>query len=190
MLKRCFTQNIDSLETQAGLPTDKLIAAHGNFDTSSCIECSRLMPNDMVKASIMKSEVLSCPDCSGLVKPNIVFFGEGLPPRFFRGYSDFQSCQLLIVMGTSLSVHPFASLIHRVGKDVPRLLINNQIVGEAWDKDSKGLYFGEGNIRDAKFIGDCDDGVEKLCELLGWKDELMKLAGRSGGGTKQQNVNS
>jgi NAD-dependent SIR2 family protein deacetylase len=48
----------------------------------------------------------------GLVKPDIVFFGEQLPERFYeRMEYDFPICDLLLVMGTSLVVHPFASLI-------------------------------------------------------------------------------
>jgi NAD-dependent SIR2 family protein deacetylase len=47
-----------------------------------------------------------------LVKPDIVFFGEQLPDRFYeRMEYDFPTCDLLLVMGTSLVVHPFASLI-------------------------------------------------------------------------------
>lgn len=40
MLLRCYTQNIDSLEHLAGLPKDRIVAAHGNFDSAHCIECS------------------------------------------------------------------------------------------------------------------------------------------------------
>ena len=43
-LHRCFSQNIDSLETQAGLPPDKLVAAHGNFDSARCIENGKAVP--------------------------------------------------------------------------------------------------------------------------------------------------
>lgn len=50
--------------------------------------------------------------CRGYVKPDIVFFGEQLPDRFYdRMEYDFPTCDLLLVMGTSLVVHPFASLI-------------------------------------------------------------------------------
>ncbi len=51
--------------------------------------------------------------CSeGLVKPDIVFFGESLPARFFQYMAtDFSKADLLIVLGTSLTVQPFASLI-------------------------------------------------------------------------------
>jgi NAD-dependent SIR2 family protein deacetylase len=39
LLLRCYSQNIDSLESAAGLPADKLIAAHGNFDSATCMDC-------------------------------------------------------------------------------------------------------------------------------------------------------
>ena len=54
-----------------------------------------------------------------------------LPERFFRlAAEDFPQCDLLIVTGTSLKVQPFASLVGRVGSDVPRLLVNRERVGE------------------------------------------------------------
>lgn len=50
--------------------------------------------------------------CGGLVKPGIVFFGESLPERFHdRAAEDFPAADLLVVMGTSLVVHPFAGLV-------------------------------------------------------------------------------
>ena len=66
--------------------------------------------------------------CKGVVKPDIVFFGENLPERFFKCVrEDFKQCDLLIVLGTSLVVQPFASLIDRVGPHCPRLLINMEV---------------------------------------------------------------
>ena len=58
----------------------------------------------------MKEEFARCDACGGLVKPSIVFFGEALPQRFAElAESDLSSCDLLVIMGTSLVVHPFAS---------------------------------------------------------------------------------
>merc|ERR1712013_174304 len=69
-------------------------------------------------------------NCKGVVKPDIVFFGENLPERFFKCVrEDFKQCDLLIVLGTSLVVQPFASLIDRVGPHCPRLLINMEKLG-------------------------------------------------------------
>lgn len=64
------------------------------------------------------------------MKPDIVFFGENLPSRFFEKVNeDFKKCDLLIIMGTSLQVQPFASLIGKVPKTTPRILINREQVG-------------------------------------------------------------
>jgi NAD-dependent SIR2 family protein deacetylase len=113
-------------------------------------------------------QVAKCPKCDGLVKPDIVFFGEALPERFFdHAEEDMPKCDLLIIMGTSLVVYPFASLQDLVSETCPRLLINREAVGN--------LDFGEKNVRDAMYQGDCDDGVLELARLLGWSDELLAL---------------
>jgi NAD-dependent deacetylase sirtuin 2 len=63
---------------------------------------------------IFKDEVPKCTECEGIVKPDIVFFGENLPIRFFDCVeNDFEECELLLVLGSSLIVQPFASLIDR-----------------------------------------------------------------------------
>jgi NAD-dependent deacetylase sirtuin 2 len=80
--------------------------------------------------TIFNGGIPRCDDCNGLVKPDIVFFGENLPYRFFESLErDFAEADLLIVMGTSLTVHPFASLIAEPATTVPRLLINREICG-------------------------------------------------------------
>mmetsp|Transcript_29076 Transcript_29076/g.64217 ORF Transcript_29076/g.64217 Transcript_29076/m.64217 type:complete len:389 (-) Transcript_29076:773-1939(-) len=184
LLLHCFTQNIDSLESQAGLPKDAVIAAHGNFDSAHCIQCNKEYPTDFVKGAVFQDKIATCTSCSGLVKPDIVFFGEGLPDRFFKlMLTDFPKCDLLVVMGTSLVVHPFAGLIYQVGPDVPRLLINREEVGLKSGLDRSRLRARSGgfdfdprtNYRDAKHLGDCDDGVWELCRLLGWEADLKAL---------------
>jgi len=60
----------------------------------------------------------------------LYFFGEGLPRRFHElCQTDFEKCDLLIVMGTSLKVQPFASLVDMVPDNCVRLLLNNEAVG-------------------------------------------------------------
>ena len=59
-----------------------------------------------------------------------------------------------------------ALLVGNVKRNIPRLLINKEVVGEAGGMFG-GLDFGSANYRDAKFIGECDQGVFKLAELLG-----------------------
>lgn len=90
-----FTQNIDTLETLAGLPPHLIVEAHGSFATAHCLKCRREVDREEVlKAGVRKGEVVRCnatvkavgkgKKCGGLVKPDIVFFGEGLPDRFFK----------------------------------------------------------------------------------------------------------
>jgi len=183
VLLRNFTQNIDTLEREAGVPGDALVEAHGSFAKAHCIVCKTEESVDVVKECIFSDKIPYCKKCNGLVKPDIVFFGENLPPRFFFQRSeDFPKCDMLIIIGTSLQVHPFASLVNEVTKTAPRVLINNQEVGKI---DPKMLMFGLGNngfrfgmksnYRDVSFIGDCQEGVWKLAELIGWKSDLEKL---------------
>lgn len=182
ILQRCYTQNIDSLEHLAGLPKDAVIAAHGNFDAAQCIDCQAEHDMDYVKDAIDSQIPARCisgkKKCRGLVKPSIVFFGENLPSRFFNSLpEDFEKADFLIVLGTSLVVQPFASLVDRVNENVPRVLVNMERVGEAPPElrslgYSKGFNFGEGNYRDVLYQGDCDAGIKELCRLLGWEDEL------------------
>ena len=106
-----------------------------------------------------------------------------LPERFFRlAAEDFPECDLLIVTGTSLKVQPFASLVGRVGSNVPRLLVNRERVGETEPMlDLLGLVspgalnFEEGQYRDAEFLGDCDAGIGELVRRLGWQADLDAL---------------
>lgn len=183
-LLRCFTQNIDSLESQAGLPPESIVAAHGNFDTARCIACRQDHPLSHVREAVFSDQICRCTRCGSLVKPDIVFFGEALPERFHQlRERDMPQCDLLIVLGTSLVVQPFASLMHDVDENCPRLLINREKVGEAQPSlfaglpftSSFGFDFSESNYRDALFLGDCDAGVRQLAGLLGWGQELEEL---------------
>jgi len=201
-LLRCFTQNIDSLETIAGLPKEMLVAAHGNFDSATCIDTGEAVPVEEVKQAVVEGEdgpngwAALRDKHGGLCKPDIVFFGESLPDRFWECVqSDFPKCDLLLVMGTSLAVAPFSSLVNKTADEVPRVLINREAVGMR-DKDapefinhvtlSAGGYpleIGYGfrfdneamNYRDVGLLGDCDAQIDALAERLGWKEELNAL---------------
>lgn len=56
------------------------------------------------QADVMKGNIPKCPTCKGVIKPDIVFFGEELPNNFFMYLTDFPMADLLIIMGTSLEV--------------------------------------------------------------------------------------
>ncbi|GCB79647.1 hypothetical protein scyTo_0016991 [Scyliorhinus torazame] len=184
LLLRCYTQNIDTLERVVGLKDEDLIEAHGTFYTSHCTNsvCRKQYNLEWMKTQIFTKPLPKCEQCHSVVKPDIVFFGESLPQRFFATMeSDFPKCDLLIIMGTSLQVQPFASLASRVSDTTPRLLINKEItrqgdpvmallgLGASLDFDSEKAY------RDVAYVGSCDDGCLALADLLGWKEELEDI---------------
>merc|ERR1719421_380429 len=195
ILRRVYTQNIDSLECSGGLlPKSALVAAHGNFDSASCIGESAYdekfpVPIDELKRAVNKGETgwrALAEKHGGLVKPDIVFFGEDLPDRFANLIQeDFAHVDLLLVFGTSLQVHPFAGLIQVPDNTVPRVLFNRDKCGLA-PKDKADLLSGDfmprgfrfdlpDNARDVFAGGPCDDGAEGLASRLGWADDLRAL---------------
>ena len=163
---KLFTQNIDCLDREAGVPEDKIVEAHGSFASQSCIECRTPYPNDLMKKAIDAQDVPHCqvPQCNGLVKPDIVFFGEQLPENFHRNRELPAKADLCIVMGTSLTVQPFASLPIFCAEGVPRLLLNLERVGGLGSRAD-----------DVLLLGDCDAGIRKLADALGWSEDLEAL---------------
>ncbi|NP_001357245.1 NAD-dependent protein deacetylase sirtuin-3, mitochondrial isoform g precursor [Homo sapiens] len=140
----------------------------GPFQACGC----RLVLGGRDDADVMADRVPRCPVCTGVVKPDIVFFGEPLPQRFLLHVVDFPMADLLLILGTSLEVEPFASLTEAVRSSVPRLLINRDLVGPlAWHPRS----------RDVAQLGDVVHGVESLVELLGWTEEMRDLVQRETG---------
>ncbi|XP_044729970.1 NAD-dependent protein deacetylase sirtuin-2 isoform X2 [Chrysoperla carnea] len=182
LLLRHYTQNIDTLERVAKIPEEKLVEAHGTFNTGHCRSCNESYTQEWMRDIIFRDEIPKCTVCDGIVKPDIVFFGENLPDKFYTCLNtDFRKCDLLIVLGSSLVVQPFASLIDRVPSSCPRLLVNREKAGQR-DKIMKLLNIGGGldfdseeNTRDVAYLGDCDTGCELLAEKLGWKDELKSM---------------
>lgn len=173
LLLRHYTQNIDTLERIAGIPDEKLVEAHGTFYTNHCIDCHEEYSKEWVKEQIFSDSIPTCKKCNSVVKPDIVFFGEDLPRKFYTlPENDFKECDLLIIMGTSLEVQPFASLVSRPHKKCIRLLINREPVGQSshfsflFGGDT--LRFGkENNKRDIAWLGDCDDGIMELADKIG-----------------------
>ncbi|XP_077520816.1 sirtuin 2 isoform X1 [Amblyomma americanum] len=185
LLLRLYTQNIDCLERLAGIPPELIVEAHGTFHTSHCVTCNRQYSLDWLRERIAAEPVPLCLDCGCPVKPDIVFFGERLPDRFFDlSEEDFARCDLLLIVGTSLQVQPFAGLVDKVHNSIPRLLINLEKCGQG-SLVTKILGLGcgldfdsEANYRDVALLGTCDTGCQEMAERLGWKDDLAQLIER------------
>lgn len=156
-LLRNYSQNIDGLEHLAGMPADRLVECHGHFRTSSCIDCRRPMDPAQVERDILHhAQPTHCRHCGGLVKPDIVFFGEGLPERFHSLVGkDAAKADLCIVMGTSLQVAPVSMIPDMV--DCRVALVNREPVGKGMDLFCQG---------------DCDEILRDVAMVLGWHEEL------------------
>jgi len=170
VLRRVYTQNIDGLESLAGVGPDALVECHGGFGSASCATCQEDADVGACReAMVVRKEVPTCAQCGGPVKPGIVFFGEKLPARFGKLVkADVHACDLLIVIGTSLAVDPVASIPKWVSLTCPRLLLNRDLVGD-FRVEATGRKMGSITTeRDVFYEGDCDDGVRKICDLAGW----------------------
>ena len=106
-LSAVITQNIDGLHQAAG--STNVIELHGSIYRNHCVKCGRPYGLDHVLSC---DSVPLCDDCGSLVRPDIVLFGEGLNNRdFARAEEAVNRADVLIVAGTSLTVHPAASLV-------------------------------------------------------------------------------
>lgn len=150
-LLRNYTQNIDTLEHQMGIK--KVVECHGSFSKCSCTTCGQQFEGDVIKEEVLKQIVPHC-KCGGVIKPNIVFFGEDLGDEFHRHVvEDKSKVDLIVVMGSSLKVRPVSMIPHCVDKSVPQILIN---------RESLPHY-----AADIELLGNCDDIIRDICYNLG-----------------------
>ena len=169
IVKYIYTQNIDGLEIKAKIPNDKLIFAHGNFYNGHCAKCNKEIDIQKINEGIEKGEIYYCPECKGPCKPNVVFYGESLPQRFFEKLQECKDVDLIIIMGTSLKVQPFASIPYLTNPKADILVINMENVG---GYDFHRLYSNSLIIK-----GKTDESVIKLlndCNMIDEFKEFMK----------------
>ena len=164
-LARLYTQNIDGLEALAGIPAEKIVHSHGSFtNRAKCVDCGEERPIEEVRRQLLKDETPKCSKCGSPVKPDIVFFGEMLPDSFWNYESDAALSDLLICVGTSLEVLPFAGIADAFPIGVPRLLLNMHLVGS----------FGSRG-KDSFLSGDLVDSVDDLVKAMGCENQLESL---------------
>ncbi|MBN1501501.1 MAG: Sir2 family NAD-dependent protein deacetylase [Spirochaetes bacterium] len=103
-LELLITQNIDGLHEKAG--NRKIVRAHGSLDTMICTRCKDLSPAD---GYFPLNSIPHCRKCSGVLKPDVVFFGENVK-GMDEAVAAVSKSDLLLAIGTSFSVFPVASL--------------------------------------------------------------------------------
>ena len=124
LLKAVYTQNIDMLHQQAG--SKRVEEIHGTLETHSCLNCGKKFFFPEIKKTVLAGEVPCCDQCHGLVKPDVIFFGEMLNQDLLeRGRRDFSEADLVLVLGSSLTVQPAASLPLLAIKNHSKLVIIN-----------------------------------------------------------------
>jgi NAD-dependent deacetylase len=122
-----ITQNIDNLHQKAGVPADKVFELHGNMQRVVCLGCGRLYPFEQIKLRLdAGEEIPDCEACHGMLKPNAVLFGEALPYEVLTEASNrSSSCDLFIVIGSTLIVYPAAYMpVYAVQAGAKLVIIN------------------------------------------------------------------
>lgn len=118
------TQNIDSLHQDAG-NTD-VLPVHGTLTSSHCRGCGEAFPAERVWDAIQARSVPLHQGCGGVIKPDVVFFGESLPEAVFAAAERAMvAADIVVVAGTSLSVYPAAGLPALRRPDSRLVLINH-----------------------------------------------------------------
>jgi NAD-dependent deacetylase len=123
-LKAVVTQNIDGLHTKAG--SRHVLEVHGSYRRGICVACGRRYAIEDVLTKSEQSGVPRCDGCDGLLKPDVVLFGELLPPAFSEAEREILKCDLLLALGSSLEVYPVAGLVPQAKARGARLVILNR----------------------------------------------------------------
>lgn len=101
-----ITQNVDNLHRRAG---SKIVyELHGNIEKNFCVKCKKRYDEELE----FKNGVPKC-SCGGLIRPDVVWFGEFLPADQFQASEKAaRNCDIFFIVGTSAVVYPAASLVH------------------------------------------------------------------------------
>ncbi len=106
LLSTVITQNVDGLHQAAG--SKNVIEFHGSHRTLTCLKCSITTDGTQLTIEDLPAR---CPRCSSLLKPDVVFFGEPIPPKAqASSFRESRSCSVVLVIGTSAVVYPAASI--------------------------------------------------------------------------------
>lgn len=121
-----ITQNIDSLHQKAG--SKHVVEMHGTLRTLSCTQCyQQFLSEGFLKPFIENGTIPRCANCNGILKPDVILFGEQLPQSAWQeAQRATRQCDLMLVAGSSLEVLPVAGLpIQALDHGAHLIVINN-----------------------------------------------------------------
>lgn len=108
-LKGVITQNIDGLHYEAG--NKNLYEVHGHLRSYRCMKCGKNYKIDIIYDKFKQGEIpFKCDNCNGTLRTNVVLFGDKMSNDFYKAVVQARSCDLLIVVGSSLRVYPVAGI--------------------------------------------------------------------------------
>jgi len=145
-LSGVITQNIDILHQLAG--SQKVIELHGSYRSGTCTVCGKRNEDlsyawwEHVMATSPTPPVAVCPDCSGVLKPDIVFFGE-MVDHFEPAERLVGQCDLLLILGSSLKVTPASFLPYQT--QATTVVVNR---GDVTLPPAPNRYFVDGDLDD------------------------------------------
>lgn len=116
------TQNIDGLHGKAG--SRNVYEVHGTTKTCSCINCREKYDIAIIEKRVREGEIPPKCRCGGIIRPDVVLFGDMLPDCFYESIERVEAAEWLIVVGSSLSVAP----VNHLADICKRLIIIN--IGE------------------------------------------------------------
>lgn len=125
-LQGVITQNIDMLHSKAG--SQNVYEVHGHMREVTCLSCYSVFPSESYLRTFVETGEMPCCDlCEGLIKPNVILYGEQMPVKVMNeAKRQARICDLMLVVGTSLETAPAGDLPMLAVESGARLVIVNQ----------------------------------------------------------------
>jgi len=141
LLAHTITQNIDNLHRQAG--SVRLSEIHGNYTLARCLDCGKRIRSEEVDTAVLPPR---CSRCGGLLKSDIVVFGEPIPSDVAEAcIEQINQADCLLMVGTSAYVYPAAGFPHHVkaqGGTIIEVGPHSTEISEACDIVVRGTAVG------------------------------------------------
>lgn len=125
-MEAVITQNIDGLHQGGG--STRVLELHGTNRTASCLSCGKQKPIEPVQLQLENGNLdPRCDTCGGIIKPDTVSFGQAMPREVMaKAFHLAENCDLLIMIGSSLEVHPAAAIPPSAYDSGARLIFINR----------------------------------------------------------------
>jgi NAD-dependent deacetylase len=121
-IQSIITQNVDGLHQRGG--AQRVLEIHGSMRTASCIFCQHQEPIETVISEVEEGLIPPlCIECGEPLKPDVILFGEALPPSFQEAMDEARQADCIIVIGSSMQVSP-ANMLPGLSKNL--IIINRE----------------------------------------------------------------